>query len=170
MEWRRFGLFAGKTIVVHVVTYVVVGAAAYFLFTRSLYEGPNPVFASFMRTQSEPELWEFVMRWQPAGQVARGFLIGAVLYPFFETLISWSYWRRFLSIAGLYLVLGFWASTVAAPGTIDGLIYLRPEITIGIHGAVQVEIVLQGLALAAWLSKWMSRGCVRENRQPKGKS
>ena len=40
------------------------------------------------------------------------------------------------------------ASAVAAPGTIDGLIYLRPEITPYAHLMVQPEIVVQGLPRA----------------------
>jgi hypothetical protein len=55
----------------------------------------------------------------------------------------------------LYLVLGFWASAVAAPGTIDGLIYLRPEITPYAHLMVQPEIVVQGLILGAGVARWM---------------
>jgi hypothetical protein len=46
-------------------------------------------------------------------------------------------------------VLGFWAATVAAPGTIEGMVYLRPFITTYVHLTVQPEIVLQGLGLAA---------------------
>jgi hypothetical protein len=80
---------------------------------------------------------------------------GAVLYPFFDTLKAWGWGKRFLSISGLYLVLGYWASAVAAPGTIDGLIYLRPEITPYAHLMVQPEIVVQALILGAWVARWM---------------
>ena len=80
-----------------------------------------------------------------------------MLYPFFDTLNAWGWGKRFLSISGLYLVLGYWASAVAAPGTIDGLIYLRPEITPYVHLMVQPEIVVQGLILGAWVARWMGR-------------
>jgi len=97
------------------------------------------------------------MTWFIPGQILRGLLIAAVLYPFFDTLKQWDFWKRFLSIAGLYLILGFWASTVAAPGTIDGIIYMRPEITLYAHMIVQPEIVAQGIALGAWVALWMAR-------------
>jgi len=42
-----------------------------------------------------------------------------------------------------------------APGTIDGMIYMRPEITIMTHLKVQPEIIIQGLLMSAWISKWM---------------
>ena len=53
------------------------------------------------------------------------------------------------------MVLGYWASAAAAPGTIDGLIYLRPEITPYAHLMVQPEIVVQALILGAWVALWM---------------
>jgi hypothetical protein len=157
MSFKRFLSFAAKVSVAHVVSYLVVGAAAYQLLTKPFYEGAQPVFASFMRTPAEPELWKHAMIWLIPGQVLRGVLIAAVLYPFFETLARWSWRKRFLSISGLYLVLGFWASAVAAPGTIDGVIYLRPEITPYAHLMVQPEIVVQGLILGAWVARWMVR-------------
>jgi hypothetical protein len=55
-------------------------------------------------------------------------------------------------IASLYLVLGFWAATVAAPGTIECMVYMRPFITPYGHLAVQPEIIGQGLALALLIS------------------
>ena len=152
---RRFPKFAVNVTVAHVVSYFAVGAAAYALFTKPFYEGQNPIFASFMRTPAEPELWRHVMAWFLPGQILRGLLIAAVLYPFFDTLQAWPWLKRFLSISALYLVLGFWASAVAAPGTIDGMIYMRPEITAHAHWMVQPEIVMQGLVLGAWVARWM---------------
>jgi hypothetical protein len=34
-----------------------------------------------------------------------------------------------MSISEIYLVFGFRASSVTVPGTIEGLVYLRPEFT-----------------------------------------
>lgn len=147
--------FVGKVISAHVITYFVVGAIAYPLLTKPFYEGSNPVFATFMRTQADPQLWSHVMKWFIPGQVLRGLLIALVLYPFFETLQKWSYSKRLLTISSLYLVLGFWAAAVAAPGTIDGMIYMRPEITAYVHLMVQPEIVLQGLLLGALIAWWI---------------
>jgi hypothetical protein len=151
--WR----FGGNVILAHVVTYVVAGALAYPLLTRQFYEGANPIFAPFFRTPTEPELWAHAIGWLIPGQVLRGLFMAAALYPFYGTLAGWRFRRRFLAIAGLYLVFGFWASAVAAPGTIEGLIYLRPEVTPYAHLMVQPEIVAQGLALGAWLAAWIAR-------------
>lgn len=155
MDIKRFLGFAAKVTIAHVVSYFVVGAAAYQLLTKQFYEGEAAVFATFMRSPAEPELWRHAMTWFLPAQVLRGVLIAAVLYPFFDTLRAWGWARRWLAISGMYLVLGFWAAAVAAPGTIDGLVYLRPEITPHAHLLVQPEIVAQGLLLGAWVARWM---------------
>lgn len=157
VDLKRFLTFAGKVTLAHVVTYLIIGAIAYQLLTKQFYEGADPLFATFMRTPAEPDLWRHVMTWFIPGQILRGALIAAALYPFYDALRGWNFMKRFLSIAGLYLVLGYWASAVAAPGTIDGLIYLRPEITPYAHLMAQPEIILQGLALAAWVARWMGK-------------
>jgi hypothetical protein len=155
MGRRRFLSFALKVTVAQVVSYFIVGAIAYQALTRQFYEGAHPLFATFMRTPAEPDLWRHAMIWFIPGQVLRGLLIAAALYPFFETLQGWGFRKRCWAISGLYLGLGFWASAVAAPGTIEGMVYLRPEITPRVHALVQPEILAQGLALGAWVARWM---------------
>ncbi len=156
MSLKRFSSFALKVAVAHVVSYFIAGALAYQFLTKQFYEGPAPIFATFMRTPAEPELWRHAMIWFIPGQILRGLLIAVALFPFFDTLKGWAFPKRMLSISGLYLVLGFWATAVAAPGTIEGMIYLRPEITLRAHLMVQPEIIVQGLAMSAWLAKWMA--------------
>jgi hypothetical protein len=153
---KTFLKFTAKVTVAHVCTYFVVGAVAYQLLTKQFYVGPDPLFASFMRTEADPETWGHVIKWFFPANVLRGLLIACVLYPFLRMLNTWRFRRRFISIAGLYLVFGFWAAAVASPGTLEGMVYLRPEFTPSVHLAVQPEIVVQGLALAAWLAWWIT--------------
>lgn len=167
MNSKRFLNFAAKTAVAHTVSYFVVGAIAYQLLTKQFYEGARPIFSTFMRTPAEPALWKHVMTWFIPGQVLRGCLFAVALYPFFDMLNSWSWSKRFITISGVYLVVGYWASAVAAPGTIDGLIYMRPEITPSAHLMVQPEIVIQGLILGAWLGRWMAPRVHAEKRAAK---
>jgi membrane associated rhomboid family serine protease len=155
MRPRQFLTFASKVTAAHVITYLVAGTIAYPLFTKEFYVGPNPIFKLFMRTEAEPELWRHVAAWFLPAQFLEGVLIAAALYPFFDTLMRWSFSKRFLSISLLYIALGFWAATVAAPGTIEGMVYLRPIFTPLVHLKVQPEILVQGLALAAMVALWM---------------
>jgi hypothetical protein len=80
----------------------------------------------------------------------------AVLYPLFETLKLWRFGKRFLMVASLYVVLGFWAAAVPAPGTIEGMVYLRPFITPMVHLAVQPEAIGQGLTLGLLIAGAMT--------------
>ncbi len=153
---RRFFGYSFKVIILHTMTYFIAGAMAYPLLTKDLYVGPNPVFAAFFRTQAEPALWAHVTTWFIPAQILRGFLLSLAIYPFYSVLVSWAYWKRFTAITGLYLLMGFWAAAVAAPGTIEGLVYMRPEITFNIHLQVQPEIIFQGLAFGAGLAAWLT--------------
>ncbi len=155
IDLRQFFSFLAKVTVAHVVTYFVAGSIAYELFTKPFYEGPSPIFTAFFRSPAEPDLWSYVMQWFIPGQILRGLLIGAALHPFFDALVGWSKWKRWLSITGLYVLLGFWAAAIAAPGNIEGMVYLRPTVTPYAHLMVQPEIVGQGLALGAWIAWWM---------------
>jgi hypothetical protein len=153
---KRFLSFAGRVTVVHVVTYIGVGVLAYTLLTREFFDNPSGLVAQVMRTPSEPALWNHVMRWMLPFQVLRGVLIALVFYPFLSTFRSWGYWKRVATTAGLYVVLGQWASTVAGSGTIEGWLILRPEFTSpNVVVKAMVEGLVQGLALAAWLARWM---------------
>ena len=124
---RERSLFVLLVAVAHTVTYLVVGALAFTFVTHGLYEGADPLFGSYLRTPGEPALWQHVTTWFLPAQLARGALLGLALSPFLAVLRGWSVPRRGLAIASLYLVLGFWAAAVAAPGNIEGLVYLRPE-------------------------------------------
>ena len=154
---RNYLGFVSKYSLAHVVTYMIVGALAYPLLTKEFYMGANPIFSSFMITENDKELWNTVLIWIIPGQILRGLLIGSVIFPFYRTLSEWNYRKRFLTLSGLYIVIGYWASAVAAPGTIDGIIYMRPEITWIAHLKVQIEIIIQGLLLSAWVAKWMNK-------------
>ena len=56
-ELARFVRFVGIVMLAHIVTYFVAGAIAYPTLTKQFYEGPNPIFASFMRTPAQPDSW-----------------------------------------------------------------------------------------------------------------
>jgi hypothetical protein len=152
---KRFVGFAGRVTVAHVVTYIAVGALAYPLLTQEFFEGSG-LAAKVMRTPADPELWGHVTRWMLPFQLLRGILIALVLYPFLGTLTRWGYGKRFAAIAGLYIVLGQWASTVAGSGTIEGWLILRPEFTSpGVVVKAMGEGLVQGLTLSAWVARWV---------------
>lgn len=141
----------------HAATYFVAGALAFAMLTHGLYEGADPLFGSYVRTPGEPALWQHVTTWFLPAQLLRGLLIGIALIPFLPALRSLSVARRALAISGLYLVVGFWAAAVAAPGNIEGLVYLRPAFSLEVHLIVQPEIVIQGLMMAVVVALGLER-------------
>ena len=152
--YRSALVFVGKVAIAHVVSYFVVGALAYQTLTRSFYEGSDALFAAFMRTPADPEGFSHISRWFLPAQLARGLLLGAALVPFRKSLLAWPRSRRFLALLGLAVVFLFWSAAVAAPGTIEGLVYLRPEFTWAVHLRVQPELLLQLAFFSAWVAWW----------------
>jgi hypothetical protein len=157
LTMKQFAWFAAKVTLVQAVTYIVAGMIAYPLFTRQFFEGDNPLLAPLMRLPSEPEQWSHVTRWMLPAQILRGILLAGALHPFLGTLQSWSFTKRFLSIAALYIVIGQWSSPVAGASTVEGWIILRPEFTTpSIVLRVIPEGLIQGLAFGAWLARWLA--------------
>jgi hypothetical protein len=152
MNTKRFAIFVAKIIAAQVTTYFLAGAVFYPLLTKPYYVGPNPIFAIFLRTEADRELWPHVVNWFLPAEILRGFLIAAVFYPLYDVLKAWPFLKRLFYIASLYLVVGFWAASVAAPGTIEGMVFMRPFITPEVHLHVQPEMILQGLALALFIA------------------
>jgi hypothetical protein len=154
---RDLARFVLLVAVAHAITYFLVGALAFTTLTHGLYEGADPLFGSYLRTPGEVQLWQHVTTWFLPAQLLRGVLIGLVLSPFLPLLQRWSVWQRTLAVAGLYLVIGFWAAAVAAPGNIEGLVYLQPEFTLDVVILVQPEIIVQGVAMSLLVGLGLQR-------------
>ena len=152
MNSRRFLMFLAKVVAAQVTTYFVAGAVFYQFLTKPYYVGPNPVFAVFLRTELDHALWPHVVNWFLPAEILRGTLFALVFYPLYDTLGPWPFVRRFLYIASLYLVLSFWGAGGPSPGTIEGMVYLRPFITPEVHLRVQPEMILQGLGMALFIA------------------
>ena len=165
---KAFIRFAAKVTLVQAVTYIGAGMIAYPLWTHQFLEGPHPLLAPLVRLPSEPELWAHVLRWMLPAQLFRGILLGAVLYPLLDTYRSWSFAKRFLNIAAMYIIIGQWASPVAGAHTVEGWLILRPEFTtLPVVLRVIPEGLIQGLALGAWLARWLSTAAYPTKNQPK---
>jgi hypothetical protein len=152
---KEFSCFAVKVTVAQAVTYIVAGLIAYPLFYRQFFEGSSPLFASWMRIPGDPQLWGHVLRWGLPAQILRGILLAGALYPFLNCLQGWTFTKRFLSIAALYVVVGQWASALPAPNSIEGWVYLRPEFTTSHIVLTAIpEGLIQGLGFGAWFALW----------------
>ena len=135
-----------KTIVVHTVTYFLLGVISFAFFDyATLYSGPG--VAQFLRPTSDP----LVMA-GPLFQPIRGLLLGVVLYllrePFFARGKGW------LTLWATLVVVGILSPYVAAPGSLEGLIYTT--VPLSFHLTSLPEVVLQTLLFSVVLFYWMN--------------
>lgn len=146
----------------HTFSYLIVGTIAYQLFYKPFWEGPSPLYAPFMRTMSEPALWEQAMMWQIPGQLVRGLLMALAIIPVLTKLEEISFARRYAFIAGLFFVFAHLAASAPAPGNIEGALYMRPEFVTEGFWLSQPEMIahslLAGFLIARFMFKPAKRG------------
>ena len=130
-----------KTIVVHTVTYFIMGLLALtFLDYRA--EFAEPVTREYMRQVTEP-----IVALGPALQFIRGILFAVAFYPLREILFGR---KNGWLITWLLLVsLGILSTFAAAPGSVEGLLYTKMSISLQISG--WLEVMTQALLLSAIL-------------------
>ncbi len=159
---HRYLRLALSFIVGHTISYLIVGAIAYPLFYKPFWEGPNPLYAPFVRTMADPALWEQAMAWQIPGQLLRGLLMALALVPILPKLEETSLARRYAFIAGLLFVFAHLAASATSPGNIEGALYMRPEFVSAGFWASQPEMIahslLGGFLIARFMVKPVKRG------------
>ncbi|NIM48043.1 MAG: hypothetical protein GTN78_00570 [Gemmatimonadales bacterium] len=134
----RFSQLAITTIVVHTVTYSVVGILAFWLFDYGeLYARPD--LAGLMRQTNDP-----IIMAGPAFQPLRGLVFALAIYPLREIVFARP--RGWLVLWGLFVALGIVSTFGPAPGSIEGLIYTVVSVPHQLLGLV--EVVVQALLLA----------------------
>jgi len=140
-----FGLTL-KTIVVHTVTYFIMGLLALtFLEYRTVFA--EPVTREYMRQVDEP-----IVALGPALQFIRGILFAVAFYPLREILFGR---KNGWLITWLLLVsLGILSTFAAAPGSVEGLLYTKMSVSLQISG--WLEVMTQALLLSAILYYWVN--------------
>ncbi len=148
MEKSRPTLLATliKTIVVHTVTYFVVGVIVFNLFDYPV-RFAEPGVSSLMRQTDDPLVIAGVL-FQPI----RGLLFGIVFYllrdVFFVKKHGW------LTMWVVLVVLGIFSTFGPASGSIEGMIYTKLPIGGQLFGLI--EILAQSLLLAVVTFYWVT--------------
>ncbi|WCL49367.1 hypothetical protein [Leptospira sp. GIMC2001] len=141
MLYCRFIL---KYTLAHIPTYLFFGILGYTFVNHDFYIGSEPVFASFLVTPNQPELWNSARIWMIPAQFLRALIIGSTMFLIRESLFQSSFYQRTFIVFCIYSLVGGLASDVPAPGTIEGLVYMLPNIEFSVHFIVLTEVVLQG--------------------------
>lgn len=140
----RFLSLAAKTIVVHTITYMIMGAlAAYFLNYAALMARPD----SGMRPFTSP--------WIMAGplfQPLRGLVFALVFYPLRGCLFGKKH--GWLLMGWMLIALGILSTFGPASGSIEGMIYTPTPVLLQLRGGL--EVVPQALLLSALLCYWVN--------------
>ena len=140
-----FGLTI-KTVVVHTVTYFIMGLLALtFLEYRTAFA--EPITREYMRQVNDP-----IVALGPALQFIRGILFALAFYPLREILFGRK--NGWLITWLLLVMLGILSTFAAAPGSVEGLLYTKMPVSIQISG--WLEIVTQALLLSAILYYWVN--------------
>jgi hypothetical protein len=146
MKEQSFASIALKTIVVHTVTYFLVGL---FAFTLLDYTGKyaDPSVANLMRHTSDP-----LVAGGTLFQVLRGFLFGLVFYSLREIVFArkngWPVLWLTLMVVGILSPFG------AAPSSIEGMVYTR--LPMWFHIAGLPEVIIQAFLLAFLTYYWVN--------------
>lgn len=134
-----------RTIVVHTVTYFVVGVLALVLLRYDrLYA--EPALSGYMRATNDP--------WVMAGplfQPIRGVLFASVLYLLREPVFG--HRRGWVVMWWMLIVLGVLSTFGPAPSSLEGAVYTR--IPLGKQLLGLPEAVVQSLLLSVLLFVWV---------------
>jgi hypothetical protein len=147
MHQRRptFWDITGKAIIVHSVTYFLVGLFAFIAYDYAA-RFADPAMRGFLRQTDHP-----LVAAGPLFQPIRGFLFGVVFYLLREILFrgrdGWLRTWIMLVFVGIFSTFG------PAPGSIEGLIYT----TLPVRGQLLglSEVLLQSLLLAILTNVWV---------------
>ena len=115
MKQATFTSITLKTIIVHTVTYFIVGLIA-FTFLDYSAKYADPIVSNLMRQTDHP-----LVAAGPLFQVLRGFLFGIVIYVLREIIFPQK--RGWLSLWLVLVIVGILSPFGAAPGSIEGMLY-----------------------------------------------
>lgn len=148
METSRPSLLAiaAKTIVVHTVTYFVVGIVVFNLLDYPA-RFAEPIVRDLMRSMDDP-----LVRAGPLFQLIRGLLFGIVFYLLREVLFAKK--NGWLTMWITLAFLGIFSTFAPASGSIEGMVFTKLPIVGQLFGLI--EILVQSLLLAVVTFTWVT--------------
>jgi hypothetical protein len=135
-----------KTIIVHTITYFLMGILAFTFFDYSTQYSETSLNL-LMRPTSDP-----LVTAGPLFQPIRGLLFGIAFYLLREVFFGKK--NGWLIMWGVLVILGILTPFGPAPGSIEGLIFTNLPLSSHLMG--QAEIYLQSLLLSLGLYYWVN--------------
>ncbi len=143
MTGKAFALFTSRTIIVHIITYVIAGIVAYWVQWGGVYGGP--AMQTYMKAPGEFAPWVI------PSLVLRGFILAVALYPFLGRILEMKRWG-WLSVSSLYLLIG---TVAGSGGIIVHIVFTTTPILFTLE--TLPEITAQGLMFGYLLVYWEQR-------------
>jgi hypothetical protein len=141
----RFPGLAFRTIVVHTITYSLMGILAMTLFNYA-EQSSRPAMSSWMRQTSDP-----IVMAGPLFQSIRGLVFALVFYPFREIFFTRKH--GWLLMWWVLVGLGILSTFGPAPGSLEGMVFTTIPIRNQLTG--WLEVVPQAFLLSAVLCYWV---------------
>ncbi|HJX37100.1 MAG TPA: hypothetical protein VJ714_00740 [Anaerolineae bacterium] len=135
-----------RTIIVHTVTYFVMGMLASTLLGYA-QAFASPWMACWMRQTDDP-----IVMAGPLFQPIRGLIFALAFYPLRQTLFGKK--NGWLVLWWLLVALGILSTFGPAPGSVEGLVYTVIPISQQMRG--WLEVVPQALLLSVILFYWVN--------------
>jgi hypothetical protein len=136
----------GKAVVVHTVTYFIVGVLAFNFFDYPA-RFAEPGVSSLMRPTDDPLVTAGIL-FQPI----RGVLFGIVTYLLRESLFSKK--NGWLAMWVMLVFVGIFSTFGPTPGSIEGLVYTKLPIGGQLFGLI--EIMVQSFLLSVVTFYWVT--------------
>jgi len=135
-----------KTILVHTVTYFLMGLIAFTVFD---YSGKyaDPAFSNYMRQTTHPMVAAGIIF-----QVMRGLLFALVFYPLQDVIFARK--NGWLILWLMLLVVGVFSPFGPSPSSIEGMVYTT--IPFEFHLTGLPEVISQSLLLAYFTYFWVN--------------
>lgn len=135
------------TVLVHTVTYTLVGILAMTVFRYTGAIRDDPLRRATLRDTDDPRVMA-----GPLVQPLRGFLFAVVLYLLRDAVFAPGGW---LVMWAVFLGVGVFGTFAPASASIEGWIYLKPSPTHALWGGL-VEILAQSLLLSVLTFLWVT--------------
>lgn len=129
----------------HIAAYLLVSIPFFQFVMKQFYEGESAVFPEFLITEESGEVWTHAMQFLLPALLLQAFLISVFLWFIWDFFAKQSYTKQFMILVWMRVILGGFAAISPAVGTLEGLVFMIPQVTLEIHSLVVLEVLLQAL-------------------------
>ncbi|TGN05276.1 hypothetical protein [Leptospira bandrabouensis] len=142
----------------HLSAYILVSIPYFQLIMKDYYEGENAVFPLFLITANDGAAWSRAMTWLFPTLIIQAILMVSFLLVIWDWFCTQTFGKQMFVLVWMRTVLGGFAAISPSVGSLEGMVFLIPEVSISIHLYVIFEIFLQSLVQVGIFLTLVNRG------------